>query len=68
MQALEGSRQHQAVEHAIETFGSKRIARNWLSNECGALNNRTPLQAIQSEGGEAEVERILNCIDHGMYA
>lgn len=55
------------IDHAVETFGSERIARNWLSGACGALNNRTPLQVIQGEG-EAEVERILDCIDYGMLA
>ncbi len=53
----------------------------WLKNKCRnvrlfvdadgawwALSNRTPLQVIQGEGGEAEVERILDCIDYGMLA
>jgi hypothetical protein len=56
------------LAHAVETFGSERIARKWLSSECGALHNRTPLQVIQSEGNETEVERILDCIDYGMLA
>lgn len=54
--------------HAVETFGSEWAARNWLSSECGALNNRTPLEVIPAEGNEAEVERILDSIDYGMLA
>jgi hypothetical protein len=56
------------LAHAVETFGSAQRARRWLSSECGALNNRTPLQVIQGAGHEAAVERILDCIDHGMMA
>jgi hypothetical protein len=55
------------VAHALETFGPERTARKWLSSECGDLNNQTPLQAIRA-GNEAEVERILGCIDYGMLA
>jgi len=57
-----------ALAHATETFGSEQAARRWLSSECGALNNRTPLQLIQGEGGVMEVDRILSCIDHGIFA
>jgi len=56
------------LAHAVETFGSAATARVWLSSECGALNNRTPLEAIQSDGDEAEAERVLDCIDYGMLA
>jgi hypothetical protein len=55
------------LAHTLETFGSERVARRWLSSQCGDLNNQTPLQAIQA-GNEAEVERILGCIDYGMLA
>lgn len=56
------------LAHLLETFGSEPTARNWLSSECGALNNRTPLEVIQADGNELEVERVLNCIDYGMLA
>jgi len=56
------------MAHAIETFGSAAVAEVWLSSECGALNNQTPTEFIQSTGNEAEVERILGCIDYGMIA
>jgi uncharacterized protein (DUF2384 family) len=54
--------------HAIETFGSEKAAEEWLTSECGALNNQTPLDFIRMTGNHAEVERILGCIDYGMIA
>jgi hypothetical protein len=56
------------MAHAIETFGSEAVAREWLTSECGALNNQAPTDFIKRTGNEAEVERILGCIDHGMLA
>ena len=56
------------MAHAIEAFGSEAVAREWLSSECDALNNQTPTGFIKRTGNEAEVERILGCIDHGMIA
>lgn len=55
------------LAHAVQTFGSARAARSWLSSECGALHNQTPLNVIQAGNG-AEVERVLDCIDYGMFA
>lgn len=56
------------IAHAVEVFGSEATAHIWLSSECGSLNNRTPLQVIQTDGNESEVERVLGCIDYGMIA
>lgn len=56
------------LAHLLDTFGSEPTARDWLSSECGALNNRTPLEVIRAEGNELEVERVLTCIDYGMFA
>ncbi len=55
------------LAHAVDTFGSERSARSWLSSECGALNNQTPFDVFRT-GDVAEVERILDCIDYGMLA
>jgi uncharacterized protein (DUF2384 family) len=55
------------LAHAVGTFGSKRAPLGWLSSECGALKNQTPFDLIWA-GNEAEVERILDCIDYGMFA
>ena len=54
--------------HAAETFGSEQSARRWLMSECGALDNRTPLQFIEDAGDDTRVERVLDCIDYGMIA
>lgn len=56
------------VNHAIETFGSEEVAERWLSSECGALNNEAPADVIANTGSDTEVQRILDCIDHGMIA
>ena len=56
------------MKHAVDTFGSEKVARVWLSTECGVLNNQTPAAFLQSTGNSAEVERILGCIDYGMIA
>jgi uncharacterized protein (DUF2384 family) len=55
------------MAHAVDTFGSERKALNWFSVECGDLKNQSPLSVILS-GNHSEVERILDCIDHGMLA
>lgn len=56
------------LAHAVDTFGSEKNARAWLSSECGALDRQTPLQVIARDGNSKEVERILDCIDYGMFA
>jgi DNA-binding NtrC family response regulator len=55
-------------EHAIRTFGSALLAKEWFGAECGALDNRPPIDVVPSEAGRREVDRILGCIDHGMIA
>jgi len=39
-----------------------------LSTECGALNDKTLADILQSTGNSSEVERMLNCIEYGMIA
>jgi len=46
----------------------KMDAEKWVYSRCGSLDDRLPFDVITSTGSEAEVERILNCIDHGMIA
>lgn len=58
----------QLMSHAIETFGSEEAAAEWMSIECGALNNESPANFIHKTGNLAEVDRILGCIDYGMIA
>jgi DNA-binding NtrC family response regulator len=54
--------------HALETFGSTTLAMEWFFADCGALDNRTPIDSIHGDRGIHEVDRILGCIDHGMIA
>ena len=54
------------LEHAVTTFGSQNKAWDWLSSECGALQNRIPLDLLRK--GDLElVEEELSRIDHGAY-
>jgi hypothetical protein len=64
----EAERHPKLMEHAIETFGSKEVARQWLSSQCGVLNNESPNNFIIRTGNVAEIDRILTCIDYGMIA
>ena len=54
--------------HALKTFGSASLAREWFSTACGALDNRAPVNVLKREGGAREIDRILGCIDYGMIA
>src|ERR1700680_308012 len=54
--------------HALKTFGSASLATEWFLAECGALDNRAPIDSITREDGTREVDRILGCIDYGMIA
>jgi len=63
-----GAKHSPLMKHAIETFGSEEAAEEWMSIECGALNNESPANFIHKTGNVAEVDRILGCIDYGMIA
>jgi hypothetical protein len=67
-QRMSGAKQSPLMKHAIETFGSEEAAEEWMSIECGALNNESPANFIHKTGNVAEVDRILGCIDYGMIA
>lgn len=56
------------VERLIETFGSPESAANWLRHGCGDLNNLSPVEYLRASGNEAEISRVLDCIDHGAFA
>jgi len=52
--------------HALETFGSASLASDWFIAECGALQNRPPIDIVGDLGGSQEIDRILGCLDYGM--
>jgi hypothetical protein len=54
------------LEHAVTTFGSQTKAWDWLRSECGALQNRIPLDLLRQDEIEL-VEEELSRIDHGAY-
>ncbi len=56
------------IQRLRETFGSARSAASWLRQECGDLSNVRPVDFLRGEGDEAEVLRVLDCIDHGAFA
>ena len=55
------------IKHALETFGEKWKAQEWLATDHPLLGGRTPYEAIS--GGDSDlVETILTRIDHGVYS
>ncbi|MDP3210110.1 MbcA/ParS/Xre antitoxin family protein [Methylotenera sp.] len=57
---------HLAEIHAlaVETFGAKSKAENWLNGFHPLLNN-TPIAAAETASGAIEVKKILIAISHG---
>jgi len=51
-------------ELAIETFGSKTMADEWLNCKNFALG-ATPISLAESEAGLLEVKRVLGAISYG---
>jgi putative toxin-antitoxin system antitoxin component (TIGR02293 family) len=53
---------------AGEVFHNSDKALRWLREPSPTLAGRTPLQAIESPEGQAEVENLLGQIQHGIFA
>jgi putative toxin-antitoxin system antitoxin component (TIGR02293 family) len=53
---------------AGEVFHNRDKAVEWLREPSPALAGRTPLEAIGSPEGQAEVESLLGQIQHGIFA
>ncbi|MDP3008191.1 MbcA/ParS/Xre antitoxin family protein [Methylotenera mobilis] len=49
---------------AIETFGSKTMADEWLNRENFALG-ATPISMAETDAGLMEVKKILSSISYG---
>lgn len=49
---------------AVETFGIKSKAENWL-NEFHPLLDNTPIAAAETASGVIEVKKMLIAISHG---
>jgi putative toxin-antitoxin system antitoxin component (TIGR02293 family) len=53
---------------ATDTFGSFEKARLWLHRPNQALSGETPLDQLDTEIGERQVEILLGRIEHGLYS
>jgi putative toxin-antitoxin system antitoxin component (TIGR02293 family) len=56
------------TEHAIDVFGSKDAAERWLVAPALALDQRKPIDLLQSSEGAELVNSLLTRIDYGVYA
>jgi len=53
---------------ALEVFGDSERALKWMREANPALNNDTPLHAIQTDEGRKEVLDILGRIEYGVIS
>lgn len=51
---------------AVEVFEDGDMAIKWLNREQVGLGGRRPLEMIQTEAGEKEVENLLGRIEYGV--
>lgn len=53
---------------ALEVFGDSENAERWMREANPALDNRTPVSALQTPDGRREVTNILGRIEHGVIS
>ena len=56
------------TDQAIEVFGSQEAAERWLSSPAMGLDQRKPIDLLQSSGGTDMVKTLLTRMDYGVYA
>jgi putative toxin-antitoxin system antitoxin component (TIGR02293 family) len=56
------------TEQAIETLGSQEAAEVWLSKPAMGLDERKPIDRLQSSEGAELVKMLLTRMDYGVYA
>jgi len=66
MSAQEG--QSSILLRVLEVFGESERALAWMRAQNPALNNETPLHAIQTEEGRLCVLHIIGRIEHGVIS
>jgi putative toxin-antitoxin system antitoxin component (TIGR02293 family) len=54
------------IAHAVAVFGDEHKATHWLSTPLPLLDDKTPAEVLQTEGGIARVEQILIRIEHNI--
>ena len=55
----------QVLAHALDTFGSKTKADEWLNRPNQVFSGRSPIQILTEDPGIVEEELVR--IDHGMF-
>lgn len=55
------------LEHAINVFGSQKLAEEWLGRPCKYLDGAVPLDVIDNPVGFQTVEDYLERIRYGVY-
>jgi putative toxin-antitoxin system antitoxin component (TIGR02293 family) len=55
------------LEHAINVFGTQKLAEEWLGNPCKYLDGDVPLDVIDNSVGFNTVEDYLERIEYGVY-
>lgn len=56
------------ISLAVEVFGDKAPARDWLKRPNTALDGTAPLSLMDTEFGARMVEDVLGRIAHGVYS
>ena len=55
------------LEHAINVFGTQKLAEEWLGRPCKYLDGDAPLDVIDNPMGFQTVEDYLERIEYGVY-
>lgn len=53
--------------HAEEVFGSRANARDWLSRPALALEQRRPVELLDSEEGRKVLSNLLTQLEYGVF-
>ncbi|MGP3593190.1 type II RES/Xre toxin-antitoxin system antitoxin [Vagococcus sp. WN89Y] len=56
------------VDTAVQFFGSKKMAWEWLQTPVRGLGNVAPISLIATESGALEVTDLLGRLEHGVFA
>jgi putative toxin-antitoxin system antitoxin component (TIGR02293 family) len=62
------ARMVRAADRAEEALGDRGKAARWLRQRNRALNQKRPIDLLESDVGARMVERALGRIEHGLYS
>jgi putative toxin-antitoxin system antitoxin component (TIGR02293 family) len=60
--------QSRSTSGAIDVLGSKDAAEHWLAAPAIGLDQRQPIDLLQSSEGAELVKTLLTRMDYGVYA